>query len=298
MDVEKIRQKLTSLKVQIAEIELLLNGEDISVATPESIRGPFYGIDPTTLGLHILKDKWCQKSYIKAHCDELLKPGVLRSAIEKTRNSAPQRSLKQGFLIPDEARTPIHLISSGTERWMEAQLYKLCDISDCNAAKCSLWRGICARQVPIYEAAVKGGWGEIDLLAVANGGHPIVIELKLHKAGNSEAPQRPLFEGAAYAVALKKSWNSFWPQWDSVLTGIEFNSQEVCKAQQVDVILLAPDAYWDYWLKQPQYRDAQKSYRSLVSQFADEGVKVQFGGIKLAEDGKPSEVHDRSDFLG
>ncbi len=71
---------------------------------------------------------------------------------------------------------------------MEAQLYKLFDLTNCSAQKCKLWKGICARQVPIFDAAEKAGWGEIDLLAVANAGHPIVIELKLFKEGYSEAP--------------------------------------------------------------------------------------------------------------
>jgi hypothetical protein len=299
MDVEAIRQKLSALKDQIADIEQLLTAEKALPIPLENVSGPFYGIDPAKVGLHVLKDKWCQKSYIKKHCDALLKPGVLQSTIDKTLDSAPQRTFEQGFLIPDDVRTPIHLIAKGTERWLEAQLYRLFEISNSAEPKCSLWKGICARQVPVFDAAVKAGWGEIDILAVAHEGHPVVIELKLHKEGNPEAPQRPLFEGVAYALALKKVWNSFWPEWDGVLAGIGFNSQEVFEAQRVDVVLLAPDSYWDHWLKQPQYQEAQESYRSLVEQFskAKDGVKVKFGEIKLLADGTPSEIHERSNFL-
>lgn len=298
MDVEMIRQKLNLLKDQIVEIEQLLNDKVASAIPLERVQGPFYGIDPAEIGLHRLKDKWCQKSYIKAHCDELRKPTVLQATIKKTLESAPQRSVQQGFLISDSVRTPIDSIAPGTERWMEAQLYKLYDMANCNAQKCDLWKGICARQVPIFDAAAKAGWGEIDLMAVANAGHPIVIELKLYKERNSEAPQRPLFEGVAYALSLKEVWTSFWPEWDGVLADIDFDSLEVSKNQKVDVVLLAPDSYWDYWLKQRQYIEAQESYRNLIVQFGEAGVKVQIGGISLDAVGNPSQIHERSDFLG
>ncbi len=97
---------------------------------------------------------------------------------------------------------------------------------------------------------------------------------------------------------MKKVWNSFLPEWDSVLAGIDFNGHEVSNEQRVDVVLLAPDSYWDYWLKQNQYKDAQESYRKLVTQFSLEKVDVRFGGITLDTDGNPSEIHERSDFLG
>jgi hypothetical protein len=181
---------------------------------------------------------------------------------------------------------------------MEARLHKLYDISDCNAPKCDLWRGICARQVPLFDAAARAGWGEIDLLAVSIDGHPIVIELKLYKARNAEPPQRPLFEGTAYAVALKESWSSFWPEWDGLLSDIEFTDQAVCNSPRVDVVLLAPDAFWDHWLKQTFFMEAQKSYRCLVEEFANQGVNLEIAGIKLLEDGTPIEVHRRRDFLG
>lgn len=298
MNIDQIRQEFNSLKLQVAKIEQLLNPEDTCAIAPQSVTGPFYGIDPSTVGLHILKDKWSQKSYIKAHCDELLKPGVLRSTIAETLRAAPQRSIEQGFMIPDENRTPIHLITSGTERWMEAQLYELFSLTSVIGPRCDLWKGICARQIPLFDAAARAGWGEIDLMAVAIGGHPIVIELKLHKERNPEPPQRPLFEGAAYAVALKKCWSSFWPEWDAVLSSIEFDSQEVSKSQQVEVVLLAPDAYWNHWLSQRQYIDAQTSYKNLVGAFGDENIKVKIFGFSSDENGIPIAIQDRADFLG
>lgn len=298
MDVELIRQKLKVLTAQITDIEALLNNVADATTASTKVQGPLYGIVPENVGLHVLKDKWCQKSYIKAQCDELVKPGVLQKTIETTRNLAPQRTIRQGFLLPDETRTPIDAITYGTERWLEAELYKLFNISNADETNCGLWRGICSRQVPLYNMASKSGWGEIDLLAVGNSGNPTVVELKLSKDRNAEPPQRPLIEGAAYAVALKTTWSSFWPEWDAVLSGIDLDGQEVNMAQNVDVVLLAPNSYWDHWLQQRQYQEAQASYRMLVSLFANEGIIIRFGGIVMSQNGKPTEVHERTDFLG
>jgi hypothetical protein len=76
MDLKRIRLTLDTIRDQIAELEQLLTVEEKTLAKPESVQGPLYGINPTEVGLHILKEKWCRKSYIKAHCDELLKAGV------------------------------------------------------------------------------------------------------------------------------------------------------------------------------------------------------------------------------
>jgi len=302
MDIEAIRREFECLKRQVEAIEELLKAEDkvsiSSEATQETVCGPFYGIDPAAVGLHRLKDKWRQKSYIKDHCEYLLKPNMLQNTIQKTKHLAPQRTAEQGFVIADEFRTPIDDITSGTERWMEAELFKLYDLTTRTPQLCSLWKGICARQVPLFDAAARAGWGEIDLLAVGNEGQPTVIELKLHKENGGEPPQRPLFEGAAYSVALTKCWSSFWPEWDSILGAINFDNGEAVNAsQRVDVILLAPDSYWDHWKSQSQFKEAKKSYKQLVEQFADQNVSVKFAGIKLRDDGKPDEVHDRSDFV-
>lgn len=294
MDEAKVRESLESLKSQVAELEMLLTPE-VETAASESVEGPLYGIDPCKVGLHLLKDKWRQKSFIKHHCDQLLDAERLQRTIEVTRICAPQRTVQQGFLISDSLRTPKDKITKGTERWLEAQIFDLYELANPNLPPCPLWKGICARQVPLFDKAAKGGWGEVDLIAVGNEGHPTVVELKLHKVG-AEPPQRPLFEGVAYSIALSKCWNSFWPEWDAVLQGIDFNGEKVNESKQVDVVLLAPDSYWDYWLNQRQYRDAKLSYRTLIGRFADHGVRVQIAGVTMT-DGNPSEVHGRDDFL-
>ncbi len=302
MTIENIRREFEKLKLQVATVEALLNAEDGLASQPDdaqtTVRGPYYGIDPTTIGLHVLKDMWRQKSYIKQHCEYLLDSDRLHRTILKTREYAPQRSAKQGFVISDDLRTHIDSITPGTERWMEAELFKLYDLSSGRASLCSLWKGICARQVPLFNAAARAGWGEIDLLAVGNEGHPTVIELKLYKANGVEPPQRPLFEGAAYSIALTKCWSTFWPEWDNILETMSFDDCEVINAsKRVDVVLLAPDSYWDHWMSQKQFKDARESYKRLVDMFARQNVVIAFAGITLLEDGRPGEVHERSDFV-
>lgn len=294
MNHDALIAKVAELKRQVEEIERLLKpGKD---ATPKKAeKGPLYGFDPTVDGFHVLKDKWSQKSYIKDHCEALL-DGCLKQVIETTRQKAPTRSLEQGFFVSDEFRTPIEKISSGTERWLEAELFSRFGLSSSQKIECHLWKGLCARQVPLFDSIIKNGWGEVDLLAASAAGHPIVIELKLHKDANPEPPQRPLFEGVAYSIALNEVWNAFWPQWEGFLEEFECDRNVVFENRRIDVVLLAPDAYWNHWLIQPQYIQARSSYSKLIHELGNEGIQVTIAGIQIVGS-IPTGIQKRRDFI-
>jgi hypothetical protein len=97
-----------------------------------------------------------------------------------------------------------------------------------------------------YQAMLRGnnrddaGWGEIDLLAVTAEGSPVIVELK--REPSSETPLRMLPEGLANAVAIRKCWQIFGPNFNSRITTLGL---PCCNPPKTfPVICLAPDSYW------------------------------------------------------
>lgn len=295
MNKSEIVKKLETLTKTIEELKKLVLGEESSTANRLS-KGPLYNVDPGSTGFHILKDKWCQRSYIYEHCHALLGKGVLEKTISATRCSAHARTAAQGFIIGDEQRKPKNEITEGTERWWEAKLYE--EYKGPIRPRVDVWHAIVARQVPLYSSQMRGGWGEIDLLAVGKDWCPAVVELKLDKKGNNESPQRPLFEAVGYALALQECWVDFRPEFDEIVASLDGTLQPEEGPKQMTAILLAPKGYWDYWLDRHDLftEKARSEYARLIKALSENNIVVRIAQMENGQADQATHISERNDF--
>jgi len=114
-------------------------------------------------------------------------------------------------------RKPRHHLENAKGEWRECHWEEAVWRKygqDNSVAVPDLWARVLSYQVMLRNTN-KGdaGWGEIDLLAVTANVLPTVIELK--GENSKESPLRMLVEGFAYAIAVKKCWEVFGPQFTS-----------------------------------------------------------------------------------
>lgn len=250
---------------------------------------PFYGYGPDD-GLHVLKDVWCQKKYFGLQSRALVEPGRLGKSIAATFEAAPVR--KQGFRLNRSPTQAIH--ESEQERRLEAALMQRWG----RAGMWSVpngWDRLIASQVPLFDQQLKQGWGYIDLLGMGIDGRPVVVELKKApgvlidgKTSSTETPLRIVLEGAAYAIALRKNWDQFRPEWISKLKELEVPDRVISKVPQslsrVPLVAAAPASYWIDWLPvTPKGREVSDeswvSFQQLLSELRREELPVAFVSI-------------------
>lgn len=197
-------------------------------------------------GLHVLKDKWIQKSYMGAQCGHLA--DNLGLAIQST--ITPHRI--EGFRLDRGPRDP----ANREHRW-EQSVWKAW--SSLNATRVQgCWYRIVAYQVPLKDGKSRG-WGHIDLLGISQDGLPVIIELKKdpksrtrQRTEASETPLRIILEAAAYGVALRRNWDLFRPEFVSHLQCIGIDAKIIRKVPQqlptVRLVAAAPAGFWIDWL--------------------------------------------------
>jgi len=164
---------------------------------PRSIRP----IDPKK-GLHGIKRE-IQKKFMEAQCKQLA--AVLDEAIAATFAAAPDR--RRPYLID---RTKVVEPKEGRESQLERSIYAQWSRVAC-APAVGCWERIVAFQVNLPAKRESEGWGEIDLLGMAEDGLPVVIELKRGKS--SEPPAALLIQAAAYGIALQRAWWFLRAEW-------------------------------------------------------------------------------------
>lgn len=243
------------------------------VSSKRGAGGPYYGVDAHA-GLHVLKDKWKQKSFLFQQCEELAR--TLDAAIAATTRAAPSRKREQLHFNHRHTRLSVEemghskshpgVIRDSDERKLEdALLSAFC--TDATSIP-GLWTRIVAKQYALFAEQEKGGWGYIDLLGVSNN-QPVVIELK--KATSTEPPLRPLIEAASYAIALKKNWASFADAFAAV-HGTVSTAED-----PIPLVVIAPRSYWDSWSGQQPWN---APYRTLVDALAAHGYPAKFASIR------------------
>jgi hypothetical protein len=157
------------------------------------------------------------------------------------------------------------------------------------------WNRLVACQVPLFDQQQKQNWGYIDLLGVTADGLPVVVELKKApdalsdgKTGATETPLRMVLEAAAYAIALRKNWDHFRPEWMARLGELDLPvpviAQVPLKLERVPLVAAAPASFWIDWLPvtekgQTVTRETWESFRALLSEFENENLSVSFVSI-------------------
>jgi len=250
---------------------------------------PFYGCLPSD-GLHILKDKWCQKSHLLVQSQALVDDGQLEVAIAATIESAPCR--RQRYCLDRELTSVMD--ESQQERRLEAALMRRWGVTGMWPVP-GAWTHLVACQVPLFGEQKKKSWGYIDLLGVTAEGVPVVVELKKDPSANvdgkterTETPLRMVLEAAAYAIALRKNWEKFREEWIDHLTMVgiseEVVSQVPSSLTKVPLVAVAPASFWIDWLPVTEKGktvtpETWKAFQRLLDGFSGKDMPVSFVSI-------------------
>lgn len=249
------------------------------------------------VGLHVLKDKWKQKKYLGPQSKLLAKRENLSAAILATFDAAPER--RKDFRLD---RKPTKTIgNSQVERQLEAAILERWSSLGMWPIP-GAWTSLVAFQVPLFNEKDKGRWGYIDLLGVNSQGLPVVVELKktptagvVGRTGGTETPLRMVLEAAAYAIALRKNWPRFKPEWTNRLMQLGVSKTIVSripeKLETVPLVAAAPASFWMDWLPVTERgrtvtSESWRSFRSLLDQFNNEKLPVSFVSISGHKDDK------------
>lgn len=256
---------------------------------PAPLPAHFYGRQPGN-GLHILKDDWCQKQHFGVQSQALANAGQLATAIAATFAAAPIR--RQGFRLDRDVAEDIH--ESEEERRLESAMMRRWGTGGMWPIP-GAWTRLVACQVPLFDQQKKQGWGYIDLLGVTKNGLPVVVELKKApkalsdgKTEDTETPLRMVLEAAAYAIALRKNWDRFRPEWIARLRELglpnEVTAQVPLKLKKVPLVAAAPASFWIDCLRVTRKgltisTETWESFRALLSEFKKANLPVSFISI-------------------
>jgi hypothetical protein len=234
---------------------------------------PLYGLSPRN-GLHTLGG-WRQMSFMEPQCRALVRE--LTAAIASTTFAAPRRSSDRTLRFDAATRRPMSPRYS--ERGLEALLYGKWNVDRGDHARTDLWDGILGYQTPLFDSRNRGGWGNVDLLAV-KGGDIVVVELKLGQS--NEAPTRPLVESATYGVALRTVNDVLRSEANARLEAA--GQLPLSEPFGIRLLILAPLDYWKRWeargrLKPDAFAAAWAAYQALVDALGRAGFPVAFGWI-------------------
>lgn len=249
--------------------------------------GPFYDCSAAS-GFHVLKDKWAQKSHLQPQSEHLLEQ--FDTALTATEKAAPIRT--QGFQLARGASLGID--STERERRWERTAFLRWNAGGVSPVK-RCWDRLVAFQVPLFDRQDKASWGYIDLLGVVSDGTPVVVELKKEpgttaKGGtdNSESPLRMVLEAAAYAIALRRNWDRFRPEFIQQLKTLELPQETIAsvprKLSTVRLVGAAPASYWIDWLPITAKgltvtADAWRAFAELLRKFEEAQLPVSFASL-------------------
>jgi hypothetical protein len=225
-------------------------------------------IDPTK-GLHEIKGD-IQKRFMTEQSEHLV--AVLDEAISATFAAAPDR--RRPYLID---RTKVVDPKEGREAHLERSLHAQWSKAGCTpAAGC--WERIVAFQVNLPAKRDAEGWGEIDLLGMAEDGLPVVIELKRGKS--KEPPAALLIQAAAYAIALQRAWWFLREEWLRVVGPSKPIPTALLPCR---LVCAAPEEYWQSWQLTPREDGALTSLRQAFTSRGLPSVFVAVGTTAAGE---------------
>jgi hypothetical protein len=139
-----------------------------------------------------------------------------------------------------------------------------------------LWARILSYQVMLRNTNDDKGWGEIDLLAVAESGLPTIIELK--RDTSKESPLRLLVQGCAYAIAVKECWDVFGPTFASRIATMKFPPHR-SEPKNIPILCLAPSQYWAQCFQIDDLKPAWPIFHQLITALAELGFPVTFAAV-------------------
>lgn len=153
------------------------------------------------------------------------------------------------------------------------------------------WRSIelLDYQVPLKAQQSDRGIGKIDIFGLTDGSVPVVIELKVLGKKKADTPLRALLEALAYAAIVDANEAAFRSE-ISDLTGRTITSG------RPDLLIAAPDDYWNFWSTKPAATGWEQNCEALASALAHQlGIKIEclsigHPGLELGLDGRPPRI--------
>jgi len=250
-------------------------------------------------GLHQIQESVSQFTYMGQHSTSIFEN--LNSILEITYERAPLREHSNGQTYQLDRQGNDNIDIGNRERRLEAALWqygyrnpiKLADTVDAYTL---------SYQMPLRGSHGDAQWGMVDVIGACRNGLPIVFELKQDNAADS--PLRVVIEGAAYAVAVRKAWNTpacnLRSEWQASLQsrGILDTADTLPKClQEVPIVAVASHSYWERKIARNEPRQngqvrsgAWKPFKDLCQKLGKRGFPVYFLSIKHADLANPGQV--------
>lgn len=280
-DWSKIKNAIAGIRNKLDDLESLIpEGQEVQLADQASTP-PLYGRSANE-GLHSLTS-WPRFKYLSEQCKYLEEN--LDKAINATRDNVPNRA--QGFRLLDantDGRLAADQMAGGSgERRLEAALFEGWGFfrAPRDTKIISLWRSVAGKQIPLFDARQRDGWGHIDLLAVGHDYHPVIVELKMDT--NRECPLRPLLEALSYAIALERVWVQFVEEYSELFEGTK--NEEIAQPWVTKkIVIMAPNGYWNHWREPYRNIEGWARFRSLVAALLKRNFDISFWRCPNLED--------------
>lgn len=250
-----------------------------------------YNID-CTKGMHLLKTAF-KKAYLARQCEQLLEG--LEQAIAATLECAPVRRNSDYFVDRDGGAPSVR----STETLWERALWEHFRDPLSAPAVPGAWYRLVMYQVPLRNTHHDIRWGSIDLLGVSHQGLPVVVELK-QPGAHEVTPAEMVVQAAAYALALRKSWDEdFGRQWHALIsTRYGFRPPPWNgAAPMIHLVGAAPREYWHHWLgNSPKARTVSPQVwpqmSALVTALGERGLPATF--VEIGHEGLNAENSPRN----
>lgn len=232
------------------------------------------------MGFHGLKDLLTTREYLRHHCDFLTT--CVHEAAWATRGAAflCRRSVKDRQYLGLKRKEGATLAHPEV-RYERAMFQKW---STDDSVPESGWHRVMDFQVPVSDRkASLLGLKAIDLLAVDNNCHPVVIELKIvRRQTSADSPLRALLEAASYACVLQADWPAFRIELSKATRPLAFHQVLPERLEKVPLVVAGPPEYWEFWNygARSSIIEAKPAFRKMVEAFQREGFPVYFTSIE------------------
>jgi hypothetical protein len=153
-------------------------------------------------------------------------------------------------------------------------------------------------QFPLKARQGDKGIGKVDLIGVIDEETPCVIELKVDQDSGTkpDTPLRALLEGLAYCAIIETNQKEIWQESQEKF-GLRY------KGPRPDLMVLAPDKYWNYYFENKSAGDWPISVISLankVSELLD--IRIHFYSLTNSEfewggNAKPAKLKSECRFI-
>jgi hypothetical protein len=131
-------------------------------------------------------------------------------------------------------------------------------------------------QVPLKARLNDLGVGKIDLLGLTSDGRLAVVELKIDGAGAKDTPLRALVEALAYAAIVDANL-------DAIVEEVATKWRLHVVAELPEIILVAPDRYWNWYQSNPAAGNWQAEIGALSRRIKEAlGLSVSALALRCA----------------